>query len=155
MKNWKFLSLFIVVFTSGILSSCTDEDDNQVITTVDPSPVINTVNNGTWFVSLYNDSGTIETSNFSGYSFVFGPNNVLTATSTSTSVSGSWSVTSDTSLDDSTNYDLDFNLSFVAPANFSDLSEDWNIISYTSTKIELIHVSGGNVGTDYLTFEKN
>ena len=51
--------------------------------------------------------------------------------------------------------DLDFNIAFSSPANFTDLTEDWNIITYTTTKIQLIHVSGGNGGTDYLTFEKN
>ena len=38
---------------------------------------------------------------------------------------------------------------------FEDLNDDWDFISQSSTKIELIDVSGGNGGTDYLTFEKN
>jgi hypothetical protein len=51
--------------------------------------------------------------------------------------------------------DLDFNIAFTAPANFLELTYDWDIQSRTDTKIELIDVSGGNGGTDYLTFEKN
>jgi hypothetical protein len=39
--------------------------------------------------------------------------------------------------------------------DFEDLNDDWDIISRSSTKIELIDISGGNGGTDYLTFEKN
>jgi hypothetical protein len=35
-----------------------------------------------------------------------------------------------------------------------DLSDDWDIISYTDTEIKLIDVSGGNGGTDYLTLTK-
>lgn len=50
--------------------------------------------------------------------------------------------------------EIDFNIFFAAPADFNELSEDWNIISYSSNKIELIHISGGNGGTDLLTFEK-
>ncbi len=50
--------------------------------------------------------------------------------------------------------EIDFNIFFAAPADFNELSEDWNIISYSSNKIELIHESGGNGGTDLLTFEK-
>ncbi len=38
--------------------------------------------------------------------------------------------------------------------DFEELSDDWDIISHSSTKIELIDISGGNGGTDYLTFEK-
>jgi len=51
--------------------------------------------------------------------------------------------------------DLDFNIFFASPPDFEDLSDDWDFISHTSTKIELIDMSGGNGGTDYLTFEKN
>jgi hypothetical protein len=51
--------------------------------------------------------------------------------------------------------DLDFNISFASPPDFEELSDDWDFISQSSSKIELIDVSGGNGGTDYLTFEKN
>lgn len=51
--------------------------------------------------------------------------------------------------------EVDFNIFFASPADFAELTEDWNIISYSATKIDLIHVSGGNGGTDLLTFEKN
>jgi len=39
--------------------------------------------------------------------------------------------------------------------DFEDLNDDWDFISQSATKVELIDVSGGNGGTDYLTFEKN
>jgi hypothetical protein len=69
---------------------------------------------------------------------------------------GTWSVTADNGTDDDNpNSDLDFNLAFTTPANFADLTDDWNVVSQTDTKIELIDISGGNGGTDYLTFEKN
>lgn len=143
------------LFIVAIVSSCTDEDDSSVNNSVDPTPVINVVNNGTWRVTFYEDSGTNETSNFSGYNFSFGAGNILSATIGTNTYNGTWSVTSDNSLDDSPSNDLDFNIAFSAPGNFAELTEDWNIISYTTTKIELIHVSGGGGGTDYLTFQKN
>ena len=34
------------------------------------------------------------------------------------------------------------------------LSDDWDILEYTSGRIRLIDVSGGDGSTDYLTFEK-
>ena len=51
--------------------------------------------------------------------------------------------------------DDDFNIFFSVPNshNFDDLIDDWDFISVSNTKIELIDVSGGNGGTDYLTFE--
>ena len=77
----------------------------------------------------------------------------MTATNGSNTVTGSWSVTNSSSNDDSSN-DLDFNISFASPADFAELTDDWDIITYSSTQIELIDVSGGNGGTDYLTFER-
>ena len=154
MKKIKLISVFALLLMLTFSLACNDDDDSSS-SSVDPTPVINTVNNGTWRVTLYNDSGTVETSNFLGYNFTFGPSNVLTAINGSTTITGVWSVTSDNSGDDSPSNDLDFNIAFSAPANFAELTEDWNIITYTATKIELIHVSGGGSGTDYLTFEKN
>lgn len=159
MKKIKLISVFALLFMLNVASMCSNDDDNPpqqyIPVSMDPTPVINTVNNGTWRVTLYSDSGVDETTNFTGYNFTFGSNNVLTAVNGSTTVTGSWSVTSDNSLDDSPSNDLDFNIAFSTPANFEDLTDDWNIISYTASKIELIHVSGGNGGTDYITFEKN
>jgi hypothetical protein len=100
------------------------------------------------------DSGVNETSNFTGYNFTFASNNVLTAAGNGMTTSGTWSVTDSNSNDDTLN-DLDFNIAFTTPANFVDLTDDWDIVSRTDTKIQLIDVSGGNGGTDYLTFEKN
>jgi hypothetical protein len=54
--------------------------------------------------------------------------------------------------DDSSD-DLDFNIFFNVANDFEDLNDDWDIISQSSSKIELIDISGGNGGTDYLTFE--
>lgn len=155
MNKLKLISVFITFLMLLIPSACNDDDDNSQNNSIDPTPVINVVNNGTWRITYFNDSGTVETSNFTGFNFTFGPSGVLTAINGGTTVTGTWSVTSDNSGDDSPSNDLDFNIAFATPVNFSELTEDWNIISYTSVKIELIHVSGGGGGTDYLTFEKN
>ncbi|MBC31832.1 MAG: hypothetical protein CMH48_13440 [Muricauda sp.] len=49
--------------------------------------------------------------------------------------------------------EIDFNIFFASPENFSELSDDWNIVSYSATKIELIDESSdGEI--DLLTFEK-
>jgi hypothetical protein len=155
MKKIKLISAIMFLFIVTIFSSCSDEDDVAVNNSVDPTPVINTVNTGTWRITFYQDSGVDETSDFSGYNFSFGAGNILSATNGTNTYTGTWSVTSDNSNDDSPSNDLDFNIAFSAPANFAELTEDWNIISYTATKVQLVHVSGGGGGTDYVTFEKN
>ncbi len=145
--------LLYLVFLVNVASMCSNDDDNSS-SSVNQTTVVNTVSSGTWRITLYNDSGTIKTNQFTGYNFTFGPSNVLTATNGTQTYTGVWSVTDSNSNDDSLD-DLDFNIAFTAPANFLELTDDWDIQSRTDTKIELIDVSGGNGGTDYLTFEKN
>ena len=155
MRKLALIPMLSLIFMLNVASMCSNDDDSN--STTDPTPVVNTVNQGTWRITFYEDSGVNETTNYSNYIFTFGPNNVLTAANTNT-FTGSWSVTSDDSNDDSPSNDLDFNIFFTAPAPASfvdDLSDDWDILSYSTTKIELVDVSGGNGGTDYLTFEKN
>lgn len=110
--------------------------------------------NGDWYISLFEDSGVDETQYFTNYSFTFNNNGSLEASSNANNYSGTWSISDSNSSDDSID-DLDFNILFTVNNTFEDLSDDWDIVSQTATKIELISISGGNGGTDYLTFEKN
>lgn len=155
MKHLSLISILSLIFMLNVASMCSKDDDVIPNPSVNPAPVINVVKSGTWRITLYKDSDNDETSNFTGYTFTFGSSSVLTATDGVNTYSGSWSVTSDNSLDDSPSNDLDFNIAFATPPNFEELTEDWNILEFTSTKVRLVHVSGGNGGTDYLTFEKN
>jgi len=147
MRHLKLIPAFMTTMTLVILlTSCSNSSS-------DPSvPLQNNVQSDTWKITYFNDSGKDETNHFSGYSFTFGANGTLTATS-SVTYTGSWSINDSNSNDDSVD-NLDFNILFNLGNNFDELSEDWNIISQSSTRIELIHISGGNGGTDYLTFEK-
>jgi hypothetical protein len=153
MRKLKFLQILSFALVLNIVFSCTSDSSSS--NSVDPTPVINTVKNGTWRITFYEDSGVNETTNFTGYNFTFGSNNALTASNGANTYLGTWSVTSDNSGDDSPSNDLDFNIAFASPANFADLTDDWNILERTDVKIKLVHISGGNGGTDYITFEKN
>lgn len=152
MKRLILIPALFCLFMLNVASMCSSDDSN---TSTDPTPVINTANQGTWRVTSYLNSGTDETNHFTGYNFTFGASNALTASNGTNTYTGTWSVTSDDSGDDSPSNDLDFNIGFTTPADFAELTEDWNIVSYSSTTIALVHVSGGNGGTDTLVFSKN
>lgn len=155
MKTLKLIPVLASLFMLNVASMCSNDDDSSN-NSQDPTPVINTVSDGTWRVTLYEDDGVDETYHFTGYNFTFGASNVLTASNGTNTYTGSWSVNSSDSNDDSSSSDLDFNIMFSSPTVFADeLTDDWDIVSYTDVKIQLIDVSGGNGGTDYLTFEKN
>ncbi len=154
MRKLKLIPILALLYLLNVASMCSSDDNSN--TSADPTPVINTATSGTWRITLYEDNEVNETNNYANYIFTFNSNGVLTAANT-TSYNGTWSVTASNSNDDSQD-DLDFNIAFLAPAPNAftdDLTDDWDIVSYTATRIQLIDVSGGNGGTDYLTFEKN
>jgi hypothetical protein len=156
-KKLKFGILFIVALTFMACSSDDNNNDtNNNNTNTEIQQTSDLMTSSDWIITNFNDSGQDETSNFNGYTFSFNSNGTLVATNGSNMVSGTWSIVDDSSNDDSNdNDDIDFNIFFASPDEFTDLSEDWNIVSKTNTVIVLTHVSGGNGGTDHLTFEKS
>jgi len=151
MRHLKlFPILLISVSALFTMASCTNDNPADLT----PIVVQNNVQTGTWKITSFIDSGTDETSHFTGYTFNFDSNGTITSTNNSVTHTGTWSITDHNANDDSPDSDINFNILFNLNNNFEDLSEDWHIISQSSTRIELIHVSGGNGGTDTLTFER-
>jgi hypothetical protein len=153
MKKLILIPALFCLFMLNVASMCSSDDNGS--SSADPTPVINTAIQGTWRVTSYIDSGTDETNHFTGYNFTFGASNVLTAANGTNTYTGVWSVASNGSGDDNPSNDLDFNIAFVSPVDFADLTDDWQIVSYSATTISLIDISGGNGGTDTLVFTKN
>lgn len=139
----KIIRLLVV---SLILLAC-NNDDNPV-STISVTDVNNTLRSGTWKITYYWDSDHDETSHFTGYIFTFGEGSVLTAVKTGETITGTWT----TGIDDSK---VKLFISFTAPPNFAEISDDWHVIERTDARIKLQDVSGGSGGTDLLTFEKN
>lgn len=162
MKKAFNLGMLLMLSFSLMSSMCSSDDDegspndnSQQI-----SQIEDTAESGTWRITNFNDSGQNETSDFNGYDFTFNSDGSLVATNGSNTMTGTWSVTDDSnsSSDDSNDDDdIDFNIFFPVPESndFEDLNDDWDIVSTSSTRIELIDISGGNGGTDMLTFDKN
>lgn len=149
-------TLVIFIYTGLAMSCDKDDDDNHPDEGHgDRQQIENIAENGNWKVTYFYDSDHVETDHFEGYVFTFKDNGALEAVKDSTAIMGTWSVTdSNSSDDDGGSSDVDFNIFFASPDDFEDLSDDWDIITVTSSKIELTDVSGGNGGTDFLTFEK-
>jgi hypothetical protein len=146
---------YVIAFMLLIIMSmsCTNNDIPNTNTN-NPSTIVNIVNNGTWRITYYYDTDQEETNNFIGYNFTFGANNVLTASNGTITNTGTWTITDSNSNDDNLS-DLDFNITFANPAQFVEISDDWEIMEKSNTVIKLKDVSGGNGGVDYLTFTKN
>lgn len=138
MKNI-FKSIALLLLVMAAVSSCKKDDS--------PSIVDNTIQQGNWKITYFEDNGNDETPHFSGYEFIFSPGGSATASNGSNTVSGTWM----TGTDDSQSKLI---LDFGSTSPFDELNEDWHVLEETSTMIRCEHISGGNGGTDYLTFEK-
>ena len=161
MKKVFNLGLLLMLSFSLMSSMCSSDDDDgssnnnsQQIAQIE-----NTAQSGSWRITNFNDSGDNETSDFNGYDFTFNSDGSLVATNGSNTLTGTWSVTDDSnsSDDSSSDDDIDFNIFFSVPdtSDFEDLNDDWDVVTTSSTRIELIDISGGNGGVDMLTFERN
>lgn len=151
----KLKTIILLFIYATLAMSCNKDDGDKLPQNTTVSEVKSIAQNGNWRITYFYDSDHEETDHFNGYAFAFNADGALVANNGNTTVSGTWSVTDSNSNDDdgSTN-DLDFNLFFASPPNFEELSDDWDIISISNSKIELIDVSGGNGGTDLLTFQR-
>lgn len=152
----KIMLILIIALYGYALAGCSSDDssknDDQTV-----QQIAQIVENGNWRITYFVDSGENETGDFTGYSFSFNNDGTLIAENGSNTISGTWSVSDSSSSDDDNGADdKDFNIFFNVPTdhNFDDLIDDWDIVSTSNSKIELVDVSGGNGGTDYLTFEK-
>lgn len=139
MKFQKLNIVSFIVLVLILFSSC-KKDDSSNITDI--------VVSGNWKISLFQEDGSIKTSNYSGYSFIFNSNNTISATKNSQSTNGSWS-----SGNDDSKSKLVINFGSVSPLD--ELNEDWEILEKSSSIIKLKHISGGDGSIDYLNFEKN
>ncbi|MFP9115567.1 hypothetical protein ACLI1A_16630 [Flavobacterium sp. RHBU_3] len=138
------------------LTACSDDDSNNV--NGNATAVANNMKSGTWRITSFTEDGTDETNHFTGYNFTFAESGTLTATNTTNTYTGVWSVTDsddDSNDDNPSGDDIHFNIAFSTPVDFTELTDDWHVYERTGIKIVLIDESGGNGGTDYLTFEKN
>lgn len=153
-------SIFLAMIAL-MLGACETDDsanNNDPMTAQEIEAASMVATSGTWRVTNYNDDGQDETSDYTGYSFTFETTGVLTATKDATTISGTWSITDDSSSSsDDDDDDIDFNIFFPVSDDhpLDDLSDDWDIVSFDATTINLIDISGGDGSTDLLTIMKN
>lgn len=138
MKNILKTSALLLMMLIAV-SSCKKDD---TIINVD-----NAIQQGNWKITFFEDNGNNETSDFSGYQFTFKEGGSIVASNGNSTINGTWV----TGTDDSQSKLI---LNFGSATPFDELNEDWHVTEETPTMIKCEHISGGNGGTDFLTFEK-
>jgi hypothetical protein len=120
-----------------------DCDDNG--NPVNSSELSSLLTSGTWKITYFFDESD-QTSQYSGYNFTFNSNGSTQATANNFNSSGTWSAFIDSG-------DIKLLLNYQS-AQLEEINEDWRVLEFSATVVKLKHVSGGNGGTDYLTFTK-
>lgn len=143
MKTTNLLLKIVATGAIIFLISCKKDDFSLT-----PSGTSNTVQQGNWRVTFFEEDGNNETSHFSGYQLEFNNNGTVVASGNGSDINGNWSTGSDDS-------HVKLVLDFGASTPFDELNDDWHVINQSENKIQMEDVSGGNGGTDYLTLEKN
>lgn len=131
-----FLALLCITFISCSRSNDDILSNGDVIT------------EGNWRVTLFSDSGNNETSDFNGFGFSFNSNGNLVATSSSQSKSGTWNM--DTN---SNKFHIDLGPKDDNNKPLGELTDDWKIISITTSEIRL--TDDNPASEEFLTFTKN
>lgn len=138
MKKYMLSSLLLatIFFASSCLTGSTDATPSQVATS------------GTWKVTLFSDSGNNETSKFTGYTFTFSDGGTLTALKNGVAQTGTWSVNNS-----SHKFNIDLGPKITGNLPLGELTDDWKILSNTTTMIQL--GDDNPVSNEFLTFTKN
>ncbi|WP_333695901.1 hypothetical protein [Flavobacterium sp.] len=149
MKKFFLIPVLSSILLLNLASTCSSDDDSNPSSSQLIIQTQNSIVSGSWRVTLFSEDGVVQTSNYNGYNFTFNANATVEATNGTTVRTGTWT----TGTDDSTPKLI---LTFTATTGpFEEISEDWRIVSVTSSRIELRHVSGGDGSIDLLTFQKN
>lgn len=149
----KFILSTVLASAALFVVSCNSDDDGRR-PNEDPAPAIAVATQGTWRVANFEDNGVDKTADYAGFSFTFQSDNVIAVDGNGQAISGSWSIVSDDDIDVPADSNLDFNIFFQNPVNFRPLNEDWDIATYSETRIELQDLDDDGP-SDYLVFERN
>ncbi len=149
MRSKIFKSL-LIVSSVFVIFSCEKQDNTLDL---EPLGVSVSLLKSDWKITYYFDDVN-ETADYIGYVLTFQQDGSVVATNGTLSVNGTWFIDDSDSNDDSTDDSVELNIIFSNPDFFEELSDDWDIISFSDDKIELKDISGGDGTTDYLTLEK-
>jgi len=111
------------------------------------SELVNTLKEGTWAVTNFNNEGVNETNNYTDFVFDFKEDFTVTATKNGDVVGGTWTVILDSG-------ELKLDLNFGETNPFDELNEDWLVITIATTKVELKDVDETTGVVSNLVFER-
>jgi len=131
------------------------DDDDEFLTFERPSgngggneaTLPQVIIDGKWLVASYKDANVDETTNYNGFEFTYSEAGTVAATNNTDTINGTWVEVKE---GDTHKLELDFG----STQPFDEFMEDWDVVSFTASRIELKDISGGDGSTKILVFEK-
>lgn len=152
----KYIPKLLAIFTLILLTSCSSDDGDDGMVPLQDIPAINAaLMSGDWVISQYAPRfGSDETLTYSAYTFTFMANGVVNATDGTTALTGAWSVIEATNESGESLNHVEFNVFFNFPEEFVEISDDWDVTAWTTTKIDATAVLKENTKSQTITFTK-
>jgi hypothetical protein len=128
--------------------SCSSDDDSGDVVTNEFENIKTTLPQGQWKISKLIDGTSDYTAEFESFAFTFSEDGTVIAQNDILSEPGTWAY------DNTSSSSEELVLQFSEMDPFDELNDDWDIVSVSSAKIELMDISGGDGDTELLTFTK-
>lgn len=136
----------LVLLAVMTFASCSSDDDSGTVNTNEFESIKTTLPQGKWQVSTFIDGQEDKTSMFESFNFTFNEDGTVEAKTDLFTEPGTWNY-------DNSDSSEELILQFSGTEPFPEITDDWDIVSVSNSKIEL---SDDNDGTDVelLTFIK-
>ncbi|MCT8338608.1 hypothetical protein MG296_00950 [Flavobacteriaceae bacterium TK19130] len=150
----------IIQVSDQTISLQDDSDDDSIDSLIfgrEPSDGNNTalsefiqnLTTDSWFVTLFEEDGDDETSNYNGYEFTFETDNSALADNGVNQIQGSWTV-----VPQGDDFIVEFDFDSSGSGNpLGDLDDDWLVLNSSMEIIEFAEAGSGSPDT-FLTFER-
>ena len=122
-----------------------EEKNDNVNTQVNLEQLRNTVIASQWQISQFTQNGADETANYSAYRLEFADDDIVTISNDTLSSTGFWDL-------DRNENGVNFQLNFNNQPDFEEFQQDWELIDYSSTLVEL--KKEDSIAIDYFTLDK-
>lgn len=152
MKCFRTISALLLIGVSTVFFSCkknkeADETKEQLM---------NNLKGGEFEITKYQVGNQDLTAQFAGYTFAFKENDVLEVKNNFLLSNHQWKVTIDDDKNPGNIYDfIEFHLLFSENTVLQTLNDDYDVIYYSGSRLELVDMEDEPNPTVYLTFEKN
>ncbi|MGO3184020.1 MAG: hypothetical protein ACTIJ9_14435 [Aequorivita sp.] len=138
----------LVLLAIVVFASCSSDDDSGDAYTSEFEHIKTTLPQGEWMISTLIDGEEDKTIDFESFVFTFNEDGTVEGVTDLFSEAGTW--TYDNTSSSSEKLIIEFDN--IDP--FNEINDDWDIVSVSNSKVELIDDDNENGGSELLTFTK-